>query len=580
MYEYAEKKNLTGIPDGMKAQFEAGSGFSFDDVRVHYNSVLPARMGAYAYTQGNQVYLGAGQERHLGHELGHVVQQKQGIVKKIGTINGVSFNDDINMEHDADRMANLWKGSVRVDRPIQRKKGSVAAYANPVRGVVQRKVGMEFQVMAGGRDVLDSDGNSCGHGVLLKKENGYDITGDMGDYEYVVDPIDERTDAGVERLKQCCKEAGEAHKNIFSELQLVPTKSDEYMEYTVQDGGSAATCNIRQSKCTKAHPQATVGIKLDKLGKFVEEYMREDKTYQMPYQRKPTILRLDHGGTKKNIAAGQVKVLKSIGKKNAHVIGGMKPFSEESGFLSILASMVQNFYLYYSKRRDFPVNAKSAMPLMPRTSLYDAFLKLPQTFQDRLKNLGDGTEVSNQMLRRIVGSSLARKNGHGIRVVDSPNKDMMQAVIAAETPFDPPDDRLENVISIEEWVASLPAVPISSPDIFENFNGVSALYGEVSASEDEKELYSGMKRSTDIGYDADEQHKVEGMLIELRDLQRGVDCALWGTVARDVALLTRYVNTGSILDPAKALGELKQPPARKSKYQAQITIPRVGRQRR
>ena len=80
--EQAEKPmpNMTGIPTQMKLDFEQRSGLSFDDVRVHYNSAKPRRIGALAYTQIPQVHIGPGQERDLRHELGHVVQQKRGIV--------------------------------------------------------------------------------------------------------------------------------------------------------------------------------------------------------------------------------------------------------------------------------------------------------------------------------------------------------------------------------------------------------------------------------------------------------------------------------------------------------------------
>lgn len=78
------KPNLTGIPTQMKLDFERQSGLSFDDVRVHYNSDKPAQLKALAYTQGTQVYVGPGQERHLPHELGHVIQQKRGLVQPTG----------------------------------------------------------------------------------------------------------------------------------------------------------------------------------------------------------------------------------------------------------------------------------------------------------------------------------------------------------------------------------------------------------------------------------------------------------------------------------------------------------------
>ena len=93
--------NMTGIPTQMKLDFERRSGLSFDDVRVHYNSDKPRKIGALAYTQIPQVHIGPGQERHLRHELGHVVQQKQGIVRPTTWINGLPVNDSPGLERSA-----------------------------------------------------------------------------------------------------------------------------------------------------------------------------------------------------------------------------------------------------------------------------------------------------------------------------------------------------------------------------------------------------------------------------------------------------------------------------------------------
>lgn len=98
------ERNETGIPDGMKKRFENLSGFSFDDVRVHYNSDKPAQLQALAYTQGNQVYVGPGQEKHLPHELGHVVQQMREDVCATTYQYGVPINDDPMLERGADRL--------------------------------------------------------------------------------------------------------------------------------------------------------------------------------------------------------------------------------------------------------------------------------------------------------------------------------------------------------------------------------------------------------------------------------------------------------------------------------------------
>ena len=51
-----------------------------DNVRVHYNSRAPVQQGAQAFTQGNDIHLAPGAERHLPHEVWHVVQQAQGRV--------------------------------------------------------------------------------------------------------------------------------------------------------------------------------------------------------------------------------------------------------------------------------------------------------------------------------------------------------------------------------------------------------------------------------------------------------------------------------------------------------------------
>lgn len=101
--EPSSRKNLTGIPDAMRVKAEEKTGLSFEDVRVHYHSAKPAALQAYAYTQGNQVYIGPGQEKYLGHELGHVAQAKEGRVRATTQTNGIKRNDDTALEQEADR---------------------------------------------------------------------------------------------------------------------------------------------------------------------------------------------------------------------------------------------------------------------------------------------------------------------------------------------------------------------------------------------------------------------------------------------------------------------------------------------
>lgn len=97
-----QRKN--GLPDKLKNSLEGMSGMDLSNVNVHYNSSKPKSVGALAYAQNNNIFLGRGQEKHLPHEAWHVVQQRQGRVKPTTSLNGFSINDDKHLEKEADVM--------------------------------------------------------------------------------------------------------------------------------------------------------------------------------------------------------------------------------------------------------------------------------------------------------------------------------------------------------------------------------------------------------------------------------------------------------------------------------------------
>ncbi|WP_417237453.1 DUF4157 domain-containing protein [Bizionia paragorgiae] len=103
-YPLQMKENNTGLPDTLKLGIENISGYSMDDVKVHYNSSKPAQLNAHAYAQGTDIHLGSGQEKHLPHEAWHVVQQKQGRVQPTTSLNGAQINDNEGLEKEADVM--------------------------------------------------------------------------------------------------------------------------------------------------------------------------------------------------------------------------------------------------------------------------------------------------------------------------------------------------------------------------------------------------------------------------------------------------------------------------------------------
>ncbi len=96
--------NNTGLPDNLKSGMENLSGMSLDHVRVHYNSSQPAAVQAHAFAQGSNIHLASGQEKHLPHELGHVVQQMEGRVKATTNVNGMAVNDNAGLESEATKL--------------------------------------------------------------------------------------------------------------------------------------------------------------------------------------------------------------------------------------------------------------------------------------------------------------------------------------------------------------------------------------------------------------------------------------------------------------------------------------------
>jgi hypothetical protein len=97
--------NRTGMPDHLKSGLETLSGMDLSGVRVQYSSPKPAQLNALAYTQGQEIHVAPGQEKHLPHEGWHAVQQAKGRVRPTMHLkDGLPVNDGEELEHEADVM--------------------------------------------------------------------------------------------------------------------------------------------------------------------------------------------------------------------------------------------------------------------------------------------------------------------------------------------------------------------------------------------------------------------------------------------------------------------------------------------
>ncbi|MBI9052315.1 MAG: DUF4157 domain-containing protein [Bacteroidales bacterium] len=102
----------TVMPKSVRSKMENSFGADFSGVNIHQNSEQASNIGALAYTQGNDIAFAPGEyqpettkgQELLGHELTHVVQQRQGRVKKTKQGKGMLTNDNTSLEKEADEM--------------------------------------------------------------------------------------------------------------------------------------------------------------------------------------------------------------------------------------------------------------------------------------------------------------------------------------------------------------------------------------------------------------------------------------------------------------------------------------------
>jgi len=157
--------NHTGMPDHLKAGLEQLSGQDLSGVRVHYNSAKPAQLNALAYTQGKAIEVGPGQEQHLAHEGWHSVQQMQGRVKATRQAQGVSINENVGLEHEADvmgakalQMRRSEKSAFEFPIHVQRLAQLQAKIDNRPRAMVQTR--LQDMMGNGSRQVGQMNGGS------------------------------------------------------------------------------------------------------------------------------------------------------------------------------------------------------------------------------------------------------------------------------------------------------------------------------------------------------------------------------------------------------------------------------------
>ncbi|MFN6945480.1 MAG: DUF4157 domain-containing protein [Cytophagaceae bacterium] len=167
--------STTKMPEHVQAKMESSFGTDFSDVNIHTGEQASS-VGALAYAQGNDIHFAPGQynpetqsgQELLGHELTHVVQQRQGRVQATTQAKGLAVNDDPALEHEADVMGK------------KAAEGKVAEVAGKGSGVQRKETITEDQVLKN----LENRSKGAGEKSTLDPSQDQEIAKSLADSNF------------------------------------------------------------------------------------------------------------------------------------------------------------------------------------------------------------------------------------------------------------------------------------------------------------------------------------------------------------------------------------------------------------
>lgn len=144
---------------GLMAKMEASFGTTFDDVKLHVDSPEAQAIQAKAFARGNEVHFAPGQfnphsqggQELMGHELAHIVQQRQGRVQANAThAKGLAVNDDRGLEGEADQMGRLAAAGQQVSAHMRGAKAGAGVHVT--QGAFTSSVSLKRKLKKGEKE--------------------------------------------------------------------------------------------------------------------------------------------------------------------------------------------------------------------------------------------------------------------------------------------------------------------------------------------------------------------------------------------------------------------------------------------
>ncbi len=382
LQEKLNSPNATGMSDELKTGLESLSGMDLSGVQVHYNSPEPAQLQAHAFTQGQDIHVAPGQERHVPHEGWHVVQQMQGRVQPTTQLAGTDINDSPALETEADvmgaRAVNLKSAAPQSLRAV-----------TPPDGAAQRAMGLEFEtgvrIRAEGRALQYHDPVYEPRSGLWRISVDDPTEDGTGVLEFVTSPFENDGD-----LMRAMKEIEEfvaalrAHVSADQRIRISELVSraglDGFAIADIRVGGAGFTL-----KNLQARPQMTLGVPLERMN----DVMLESRSFtldewsaqhgeipQITLEADPTSSSLaapaDRDPVDVAVAWGAELLEQNPRLNSAHV-------RQLVGFMSLVLRYLNDSY--FKPPGPAAPYAKSYFPVMARTDFHSMWRSLPKPMQ-------------------------------------------------------------------------------------------------------------------------------------------------------------------------------------------------------
>lgn len=298
-------------------------------------------------------------------------------------------------------------------RKSRRKKANAESRMGNYMAPIQRLVGFEFQTVGGNWNVLKAKeelerkegkrvftGENPGHNAnaVIKGFSGFNMEYDGSDLEYVTEPRNESNPEERSQLIGYVRAAGEEHKGLKNRARnaYVKLRNDELKEVIGIENGTELFL-INPEGQQYAHPQATAGIKKEKLFDLLKRLLdisagnERIRAYSFS-SRKLYETGFGHSTFQNNANFARGDLAESQRDAMGQAVSAVERSScgiAAKGFIALLEQFISvneesNKNIYEGKEKSYQANAKNKTPVMPRTNLDVYFHSLDGETQQQI----------------------------------------------------------------------------------------------------------------------------------------------------------------------------------------------------